>query len=170
MSFPRIPLQSRAYPLATQLTEPGGFWVSAAHGQFGHNCVKKISALRADAACPPPVENPKVLAVTAPAEGGQGVDIPLAGYLSALISGRVVSPSVRALRAVVSQLSTRPDSLIPSRIAAFTTRYVTHAPTIKSMAATANANIACLCISSSTCRCRASKFITFSFFQIVGAA
>lgn len=69
--------KSRSHPLAMQLTEPAGFWASAAPGRFGQDLARCIPALRADADCPPVVEkNEPALTVTAPVGLWPRVGIP----------------------------------------------------------------------------------------------
>lgn len=94
--------------------------------------------------------------VTAPASPGQVVGT----YRSARISGSEVDLSRSFARAAVrSQFSIKPDSLIPSRMAALSTEYETHTVIKKTIASTANSNTACRCMSASSCRCQADKFI-----------
>lgn len=73
------------------------------------------------------------------------------GAQSGRMSGKTARSGFRSLATVLAQLSTNPDSLIPSRIAAFITAYQTQAAMPKQINPQAKNQMACL--KSSFCNC-----------------
>ncbi len=108
--------------------------------------------------CPPLDVNDGPRSVTAPGLSGPAVGTTQSVCMSGKPAFARSDSFARA--AVRSQVSIKPDSLMPSRIAALSMAYDTQTVIKKTIANMANSKTACRCMSASSCRCNPAKFIS----------